>query len=367
MRRLGSARSPIVGHRDRGEQPPAALGGRFVVESLLDERTELRGEVVELIVGQPEGDLSVANSVRSEVDAVGVEVGGVVGQQRAEEGGKVSEVIVGIGVGQFVCTQSDSVFDHLVRPFDRSSDLTLGNNIEHSSVLERFDMAIQGCLRDIAEHILQVAGSHRSLDERLHDPQANRVQEEVPAAFGHRPRHPALARPVRVTVVNVLVSDNIINYDTNRSGSAATRSRGMLNSDVTFTAGSTTLAGTLCVSDLVQPGPMVLLVSGSGPIDRDSNMKKLAIGVMGRLADQLTEAGIASFRYDKRGVGASGGDFFAAGFRDNVSDATAAIDMLRARPDVDPRRVFVVGHSEGALIATELAASDPAPSLELQC
>ena len=133
----------------------------------------------------------------------------------------------------------------------------------------------------------------------------------------------------------------------------------MLNSHLTFTAGSTTLAGTLCVSDLVQPGPMVLLVSGSGPIDRDSNMKKLAIGVMGRLADQLTEAGIASFRYDKRGVGASGGDFFAAGFRDNVSDAAAAIDMLRARPDVDPRRVFVVGHSEGALIATELAASDP--------
>ncbi len=133
----------------------------------------------------------------------------------------------------------------------------------------------------------------------------------------------------------------------------------MLNSDLTFTAGSTTLAGTLCVADLVQPGPMVLLVSGSGPIDRDSNMKKLAIGVMGRLADQLTEAGIASFRYDKRGVGASGGDFFAAGFRDNVSDATAAIDMLRARPGVDPSRVFVVGHSEGALIATELAASDP--------
>ncbi len=133
----------------------------------------------------------------------------------------------------------------------------------------------------------------------------------------------------------------------------------MLNSDLTFTAGSTTLVGTLCVSELVQPGPVVLLVSGSGPIDRDSNMKKLAIGVMGRLADQLSGAGIASFRYDKRGVGASGGDYLAAGFRDNVADATAAIEMLRARPDVDPSKVFVVGHSEGALIATELAASDP--------
>jgi pimeloyl-ACP methyl ester carboxylesterase len=133
----------------------------------------------------------------------------------------------------------------------------------------------------------------------------------------------------------------------------------MLNTDLTFTAGSATLAGTLCVAELVEPGPVILLLSGSGPIDRDSNMKKLAIGVTGRFADHLSGAGLATFRYDKRGVGESGGDYFAAGFHDNVADASAAIEMLRARPEVDPGKVFVVGHSEGALIATELAASDP--------
>ncbi|MFT6289567.1 MAG: pimeloyl-ACP methyl ester carboxylesterase [Ilumatobacter sp.] len=88
-------------------------------------------------------------------------------------------------------------------------------------------------------------------------------------------------------------------------------------------------------------------------------MKKLAIGVMGRLAEHLSNAGVASFRYDKRGVGASGGDYFAAGFSDNIADDAATIDMLRARPEVDPEQIYVIGHSEGALIATELAASDP--------
>lgn len=133
----------------------------------------------------------------------------------------------------------------------------------------------------------------------------------------------------------------------------------MLNTDVTFTAGSVTLAGTLRVAEPDEPRPVVLLISGSGPIDRDSNMKKLAIGVMARFADHLSGAGLATFRYDKRGVGESGGDYLAAGFHDNVTDAAAAIEMLRDRPDVDPGNVFVVGHSEGALIATELAASDP--------
>lgn len=142
-------------------------------------------------------------------------------------------------------------------------------------------------------------------------------------------------------------------------GDRDTKGRRMLTADLTFTTGSVTLAGTLVVRELVEPGPVVLLISGSGPIDRDSNMKKLAIGVMGRVAGHLSEAGLASFRYDKRGVGASGGDYFAAGFSDNIIDAAAAIEMLRARPDVDPAQVFIIGHSEGALIATELAASDP--------
>lgn len=66
---------------------------------------------------------------------------------------------------------------------------------------------------------------------------------------------------------------------------------------------------------------------------------------------------MTSLRYDKRGVGASTGDYLSAGFHDNVADARAVLETLRARPEVDPGRVFVVGHSEGALIASELASS----------
>lgn len=133
----------------------------------------------------------------------------------------------------------------------------------------------------------------------------------------------------------------------------------MPTSNLTFHSGPVTLAGTLVTVDQAEPGPIVLLVSGSGPIDRDSNSKQLAIGVMGQVADHLAGARVASFRFDKRGEGASDGDYASTGFHDNVADAAAAVQMLRTRDDVDPDKVFVVGHSEGALIATELAAADP--------
>jgi pimeloyl-ACP methyl ester carboxylesterase len=100
------------------------------------------------------------------------------------------------------------------------------------------------------------------------------------------------------------------------------------------------------------------LISGSGPIDRDSDAKRLKIGVMRRFATHLAEAGITSLRYDKRGVGESQGEYRIAGLHDNIDDARAALEVLRARPEVDADRVFVIGHSEGALIASALA-TDP--------
>jgi pimeloyl-ACP methyl ester carboxylesterase len=81
----------------------------------------------------------------------------------------------------------------------------------------------------------------------------------------------------------------------------------------------------------------------------------MQIDVMRQLADHLEAAGIASFRYDKRGVGESDGDYRSSGFLDNVADANAALETLRARPEIG--QIFVVGHSEGALISTELAGS----------
>lgn len=124
--------------------------------------------------------------------------------------------------------------------------------------------------------------------------------------------------------------------------------------DLTFCSATLRLEGTLTVPT-TSPGPAALLISGSGPLDRNSNSAQLAINVMRELAAHLAASGVASLRYDKRGVGNSDGNYLCAGLHDNITDARAALDALRERPEVDPARVFVVGHSEGAIIASELA------------
>ena len=125
--------------------------------------------------------------------------------------------------------------------------------------------------------------------------------------------------------------------------------------DVALT-GEQELAGTLSLPDGDGPVPAVLLASGSGPLDRDSNHRRARFDVARQLAAALATAGLASLRYDKRGVGASPGDWRAAGLYDNVDDLAAARDTLAARPEVDADRLVVAGHSEGALLAAALAA-----------
>jgi pimeloyl-ACP methyl ester carboxylesterase len=116
------------------------------------------------------------------------------------------------------------------------------------------------------------------------------------------------------------------------------------------------LAGTLALPDGDGPVPAVLLASGSGPLDRDSNHRRARFDVARQLAGALAAAGFASLRYDKRGVGQSPGDWRAVGLHDNVDDLAAARDALAARPEVDAGRLLVAGHSEGALLAASLAA-----------
>jgi pimeloyl-ACP methyl ester carboxylesterase len=129
-----------------------------------------------------------------------------------------------------------------------------------------------------------------------------------------------------------------------------------------FRCGTQELAGTLTVPDGPGPHPGALLVPGSGPVDRDSNHAKLPIGVTRELAEALADSGFATFRYDKRGVGESPGDWLAAGLGDNIDDASAALTALRAQPEVDGDRVVAVGHSEGALIVAALAARQEVPA-----
>ena len=129
--------------------------------------------------------------------------------------------------------------------------------------------------------------------------------------------------------------------------------------DVELSGGWSTLAGTLRLPEGDGPAPAVLLLPGSGPIDRDSNHRRARIDVTRQLADALAAHGFASLRYDKRGAGASPGDWRRAGLHDNIDDAHTALRFLRAQPGIDARAVFIAGHSEGAVIAAALAKREP--------
>ncbi len=121
-------------------------------------------------------------------------------------------------------------------------------------------------------------------------------------------------------------------------------------------AAGITLAGTLTVPSGRGPFPAVVLIAGSGPNDRDETVfghKPFLV-----LADYLTRRHIAVLRYDKRGVGGSSGSEATATTVDFAADARAAFDYLRALPEIDARRVGLIGHSEGGVIAPMVAARD---------
>ena len=120
--------------------------------------------------------------------------------------------------------------------------------------------------------------------------------------------------------------------------------------------GTPPLAGTLTLPDGEGPFPAVLIASGSGPLDRDSGSRRARFGVGRQLATALAAGGLASYRYDKRGVGATPGDWRTAGLHDNADDLARALTALAARPEVDADRLVLAGHSEGAILATSLAA-----------
>lgn len=119
-----------------------------------------------------------------------------------------------------------------------------------------------------------------------------------------------------------------------------------------------TLAGTLTLPPTEGPHPVVVLVSGSGPQDRDESLGGIAIKPFRLLADGLTRAGIAVLRYDDRGVGESTGDFSSAVVQDFASDAEAAINYLLTREDINPDEIGLLGHSEGGMVASMLGASN---------
>jgi pimeloyl-ACP methyl ester carboxylesterase len=120
---------------------------------------------------------------------------------------------------------------------------------------------------------------------------------------------------------------------------------------VTFHGPAGPLAGSLTLPARGHSRGTVLILPGSGAIDRDGNSKRLRMNIYRDLAQALTAQGFTTLRYDKRGVGRSPGDIYAVGFWDRVDDAEAAVRYLRSRNDGEREPVILLGHSEGCIIA----------------
>lgn len=114
------------------------------------------------------------------------------------------------------------------------------------------------------------------------------------------------------------------------------------------------LAGILTLPQKEGRFPVVILISGSGPQDRDETLlghKPFLV-----LSDYLTKNGIAVLRYDDRGTAASEGDFKTATSADFATDVEAGLDYLKARKEIDAKKMGLIGHSEGGMIAPMIAS-----------
>lgn len=141
------------------------------------------------------------------------------------------------------------------------------------------------------------------------------------------------------------------------AGSASASEPKWMETQVTIGEGDGTLYGSY-----IAPGPWksafdaVLLISGSGATDRDGNQANMKNDALKMVAEALGEAGIATLRVDKRGIAASGKAMTNEAdmrFDTYVEDAKSWIAFLKSRPGV--KRVFIIGHSEGALIGAIVA------------
>ncbi len=120
--------------------------------------------------------------------------------------------------------------------------------------------------------------------------------------------------------------------------------------EVHFANGAVRLAGTVFVPRRPGKHPAVVLVHGSGPEGRWATAY---------IADDLARRGVVALTYDKRGVGASTGDWRSSTLAELAGDARRGVHLLAQRRDVDPARIGVYGHSQGAGIAPAIALDNP--------
>ena len=137
---------------------------------------------------------------------------------------------------------------------------------------------------------------------------------------------------------------------------------GLTDTDASFTSGADTIHGSFMAPvglSAQASRPAALIISGSGPTDRNGDSGNLPLGTNRNLAITLAQAGISSLRYDKLGSGQTGlgshSDGQGIDFDLFLQEAKDAAAYLATQPGVDPARLIIVGHSEGALFALLLA------------
>ncbi len=124
--------------------------------------------------------------------------------------------------------------------------------------------------------------------------------------------------------------------------------------EVTFRNADVILAGTLTIPKKSGRHPTVILLPGSGPVNRDEEAfgwKPFRI-----ISDYFTQNGIAVLRYDSRGVSGSTGDVYQSTFNDFAEDAIAALHYLKRRKDINPDQIGLCGHSQGGIVAPIVAS-----------
>ena len=159
-----------------------------------------------------------------------------------------------------------------------------------------------------------------------------------------------------------MVGLSVVRTDLSSVAVRTQSARNPTDSDVNIPANGFTIAGTLTLP----PGasgsagrlrhPAVVLAPGSGPVDRDAVVA--GIPLFTQLAGDLAERGFLVLRYDKRGVGQSGGRTETATLQDYADDLVAVTRWMSNRDDVDRRRLAVVGHSEGGAVSMLAAAKE---------
>jgi dienelactone hydrolase len=140
--------------------------------------------------------------------------------------------------------------------------------------------------------------------------------------------------------------------------------------EVRFQSDGVTLAGTLTFPAAPSRVPALLMIPGSGAMDRNGNGDGLNTDLYRHLARHLAQMGYVTLRYDKRGVGGSKLPEKEKGkttLGQVARDALAALRYLRQQPEVDPKRVGIIGYEDGALIGMALAGEMSEPPKVLVC